>query len=77
MYKTLFTESIVKGVGKTIGSLVIVGALALTWYAGSELYEYQCKAHVHKKTQTNNTQTVDSSIDDENKYKDILSNLVF
>ena len=71
MYKTLFTDSIVKGVGKTIGSLVIFGALALTWYAGTELYEYQRKTSVNKKTQTSDTQQ-----DDENRYKDILNHLV-
>ena len=71
MYKTLFTDSIVKGVGKTIGSLVIFGALALTWYAGTELYEYQRKTRANKKTQTSDTQQ-----DDENKYKDILNHLV-
>lgn len=43
MYHNILTESMVKGAGKTIGSLVIFGVLAMGWYAGEALYECATK----------------------------------
>lgn len=49
MYNNILTESMVKGAGKTIGSLVIFGVVAMGWYAGEALYECVAKYKVRKE----------------------------
>jgi hypothetical protein len=85
MYKTIFIDSMVRGVGKTIGTLVVFGAVALTWYTGTELYTKTSftKKSKHAQTFSNkeseaSTQTNDKyeSDNETNKYKAILNNLI-
>ena len=85
MYKTIFIDSMVRGVGKTVGTLVVFGAVALSWYAGNELYKNisSSKKSKHAQTFSNkeseaSTQTNDNYESDKetNKYKVILNNLI-
>lgn len=85
MYNNILTESMVKGAGKTIGSLAIFGVVALGWYAGEALYECFVKFSKVDKRKTNSvfTQTreyfdpqSETDSGDSNKYKVVLNNLI-
>lgn len=87
MYNTILTQSMIKGAGKTIGSLAIFGVVALGWYVGEAFYKYVTDNADEKKgdnstnvyTQTKeyfDPQALCDTETDTDKFKMVLNNLI-